>query len=133
MLERLKTLANGADFAFETTLAARTFVLFLSECKVKGYSINLIYFWLQSPELAVERVARRVASGGHAIPEEVIRRRYEQGRKNLSELYLPLCNSWIIYDNSEPRCRLVAEGGRGQNPIIYEPEIWVQIEGGING
>ncbi len=135
MLERLQTLADsGADFAFETTLAARTFVLFLSDCKAKGYSINLIYFWLQSPELAVERVARRVASGGHSIPEEVIRRRYEQGRKNLNELYLQLCDSWIIYDNSEPRCKLVAEGGRGQGePMIYEPESWVQVERGING
>ena len=134
MLERLRNLADvGADFAFETTLAARTFVPFLQECKTKGYIINLIYFWLQNPDLAVARVARRVASGGHSIPENVIRRRYERGRKNLISLYLPLCDSWIVYDNSEPTDRLVAECFMGFDPIIYEPEIWHQIVGGING
>lgn len=134
MLERLRNLAEvGADFAFETTLAARTFVPFLQECKTKGYIINLIYFWLQNPDLAVARVARRVASGGHSIPEDVIRRRYERGRKNLISLYLPLCDSWIVYDNSEPTDRLVAECSMGFDPIIYEPEIWHQIVGGING
>lgn len=130
MLERLASLANsGADFAFETTLAARTFAPFLRDCKAKGYSISLIYFWLQSPDLAVERVARRVASGGHSIPEGAIRRRHERGRRNLSELYLPLCDSWIVYDNSEPTLRLVAECGMGRDSIIYEQKIWNQIVG----
>ncbi|MHC5728674.1 MAG: zeta toxin family protein, partial [Nostoc sp.] len=90
MLERLETLVNAeADFAFETTLAARNFARFLRECKNKGYIINLIYFWLQSPELAIARVRRRVESGGHNIREDTIRRRYKRGRKNLIELYLP--------------------------------------------
>lgn len=134
MLERLQTSVNsGVDFAFETTLAARTFAPLLRDYKAKGYTINLIYFWLRSPDLAIKRVARRVASGGHSIPEDVIRRRYDRGRRNLIELYLPLCDSWIVYDNSEPTFKLVAECGMGQNPIIYEQEIWNQILGGING
>ncbi len=104
MLERLQTLVNsGVDFAFETTLAARTFAPLLRDYKAKGYTINLIYFWLRSPDLAIERVARRVASGGHSIPEDVIRRRYDRGRRNLIELYLPLCDSWIVYDNQGKR------------------------------
>ena len=127
MLDRLQSLANGTNFAFETTLAARTFSPFLRACKAKGYSINLIYFWLQSSDLAVERVLRRVASGGHSIPEDVIRRRYERGQRNLIELYLPLCDSWIVYDNSEPTLRLVAEYSVGQNPIIYQQNIWNQL------
>lgn len=128
MLERLRLLANaGTDFAFETTLAARTFAPFLRDCKAKGYTVNLLYFWLRSPELAVERVARRVASGGHSIPEDVIRRRYERGRKNLLELYLPLCDRWIVYDNSEPVFRLVAEGEIEQEPIVYDRDIWNRI------
>ncbi|MGK7897585.1 MAG: zeta toxin family protein, partial [Xenococcus sp. (in: cyanobacteria)] len=91
MLERLNTLSRqGTDFAFETTLAARTFVRFLRECQSKGYRINLVYVWLETVELAVNRVARRVASGGHNIPEPTIRRRYERGRKNFVELYAPL-------------------------------------------
>lgn len=133
MLERLQTLtSSGADFAFETTLAARTFVPFLQECARIGYTINLIYFWLQSPDLAVARVARRVKSGGHSIPEDTIRRRYERGRKNLISLYLPLCDSWIVYDNSEPIFKLVAECSMGTESVIYEPEIWKQIVGGTN-
>jgi predicted ABC-type ATPase len=78
MLERLRVLSDlGSDFAFETTLASRI-AAFLRDCKIKCYTTNLIYFWLQTPELAVERVARRVASSGHSIPEEVIRRRYQR-------------------------------------------------------
>jgi predicted ABC-type ATPase len=128
MLERLEVLSNaGTDFAFETTLAARTFAPFLQSCKMSGYMISLIYFWLRSADLAVERVARRVASGGHSIPEDVIRRRYERGRKNLIELYLPLCDDWMVFDNSDPQYRLVAEGITGEMPSIYAHDIWTQI------
>jgi predicted ABC-type ATPase len=131
MLERLQYLsATGTDFAFETTLAARSFVPFLLACKDRGYSINLMYFWLQSPELATERVARRVASGGHSIPVEVIRRRYERGRKNLIDLYLPLCDGWMIYDNSTSELRFIAGQSIDQEPIIYDQELWEQISRG---
>ncbi|MDZ8261090.1 zeta toxin family protein [Nostoc sp. ChiQUE01b] len=134
MIMRLRTLSNsGNDFAFETTLAARSFAPFIIGCKAKGYTINLIYFWLQSVDLAVERVAVRVASGGHLIPEDVIRRRYQQGRNNLISLYLPLCDRWIIYDNSNNDTRLVAEYRRSQQLVIYENAIWNQIRGEENG
>ncbi|MCC5665055.1 zeta toxin family protein [Nostoc sp. CHAB 5784] len=130
MITRLRTLSNsGSDFAFETTLAARTFAPFIIECKAKGYIINLIYFWLQSPDLAVERVAQRVASGGHSIPEDVIRRRYHRGRVNLISLYLPLCDRWIIYNNSSNDASLVAEYSYSQQLIVYESRIWNQIRG----
>jgi predicted ABC-type ATPase len=115
---------------YETTLAARSFVPFLIACKDRGYSINLMYFWLQSPELAIERVARRVASGGHSIPVEVIRRRYERGRKNLIDLYLPLCDGWAIYDNSTSEFKFIAGQSIDQEPIIYDQEIWEQINRG---
>ncbi|MBW4444689.1 MAG: AAA family ATPase [Plectolyngbya sp. WJT66-NPBG17] len=128
MLERLRTLANSeADFAFETTLAARTFAPFLQRCKRDGYTIGLLYFWLRSPDLAVERVARRVASGGHSIPEDVVRRRYERGRKNLIDLYLPLYDELFVLDNSEPDSRLVAEGVINQPPTVYDQLTWSQI------
>ncbi|MEG4799385.1 hypothetical protein QUB63_00680 [Microcoleus sp. ARI1-B5] len=118
---------SGTDFAFETTLAARSFVAFLRSCKTKNYTINLIYFWLRSPELAVARVARRVASGGHSIPEDVIRRRYDRGLLNLIALYLPLCDNWIIYDNSHETPELVAEGSIEGEQIIYNIAIGNQI------
>jgi predicted ABC-type ATPase len=128
MIMRLRTLSNsGSDFAFETTLAARSFAPFIIGCKAKGYTINLIYFWLQSVDLAVERVAARVVSGGHSIPEDVIRRRYQQGRKNLISLYLPLCDGWMIYDNSSSSPVFVGEGITNQQPIIYVNETWNRI------
>jgi predicted ABC-type ATPase len=128
MLERLESLKDTrADFAFETTLAARNFARFLRDCKSSGYTVNLIYFWLESPELAIERVQRRVASGGHNIPIDVVRRRYERGRINLTQLYLPLCDTWIIYDNSRDEPSLVAASGFNQPPIIYDPDTFSQI------
>lgn len=133
MLERLDTLVQErANFAFETTLAARSFAHFLRNCQADGYTINLIYFWLQTPELAIERVHRRVESGGHNIPEEVIRRRYERGRKNLTQLYLPLWDKWIIYDNSRDNPLLVAERPLKQQTIIYSFPIWQQITSETN-
>ena len=77
--------------------------------------------------MAVERVAVRVASGGHSIPEGVIRRRYQQGRINLISLYLSLCDGWMIYDNSRSFPLFVAERIIHQQPIIYINEIWNQI------
>lgn len=131
MLKRLQGLVKaGIDFAFETTLAARTYVSFLQECKHRGYTINLIYFWLPSPELAVERVKQRVASGGHSIPEATIRRRYERGRRNLLELYLPLCDEWMIFDNSGSTPRLIGEQLPNQTPLYYDRLTWNQITGG---
>jgi len=132
MLERLEMLSNaGTDFAFETTLAARTFAPFLRSCKARGYGINLVYFWLSSPDLAVQRVAERVASGGHSIPETTVRRRYERGRKNLMQLYLPICDRWIIYDNAGTSLNAVAQRGSDGQPIVYDLESWSQIAEGI--
>jgi predicted ABC-type ATPase len=128
MLERLQTLAaTGVNFAFETTLAARTFARFIEGCKTRGYTINLIYLWLPSADLAVERVAKRVASGGHNIPVEVVRRRYERGLRNLVELYLPISDGWMIFDNSTGESQLIAECIINQQPIIYDPEAWNHI------
>jgi predicted ABC-type ATPase len=128
MLQRLEVLKHrGGNFAFETTLAARHFGRFLRECQSCGYTVNLIYFWLVTVELAIERVQRRVESGGHNIPVEVIRRRYQRGRANLLELYLPLSDRWIIYDNSSEEPQLVAERPLDGSPIIYQSNFWQQI------
>ena len=66
----------------------------------RGYFVSLLYFWLPSPDQAVERVARRVAEGGHNVPPEVVRRRYYRGMRYLTSLYTSLCDYWVIYDNS---------------------------------
>lgn len=129
-ISRLQTLTHaGVDFAFETTLSSRFYVRFLRSCKEKGYRINLIYFWLDTPELAVARVRKRVESGGHNIPEKVIRRRYQRGQKNLIDLYLPLCDSWMVYNNTKSFPELVAfcNDREQSTPVIYQPQIWNQI------
>ncbi len=129
MLERLNTLSRqGTDFAFETTLAARTFARFLRECQARRYRINLVYVWLESAELAVNRVARRVESGGHNIPEDIIRRRYERGRNNFVELYLPIANRFQAYDNSGDKNSLIAYRSASEQGItVIKPDIWNQI------
>ena len=127
MLKRLKTLVEeNVDFAFETTLAARSFARFLRQCQRKNYKVSIIFIWLQNPELAIKRVEKRVASGGHNIPENVIYRRYHRGLKNFLELYSPIADRWIVYDNSNQR-RKIAEKPFAQPVVIYQPLIWQQI------
>ena len=107
-------LSEGSDFAFETTLSTRSYVKFIERAQAKGYFVTLLYFWLPTPEQAIERVATRVREGGHNIPSDVIRRRYANGIKNLTALYIPLCNYWAIYDNSsaDEQIRIIALGGK---------------------
>ena len=115
MLQRMDDLlSEGSDFAFETTLSTRSYVKFIERAHAKGYFVTLLYFWLPTPEQAIERVATRVREGGHNIPSDVIRRRYANGIKNLTALYIPLCNYWAIYDNSsaDEQIRIIALGGK---------------------
>ena len=115
MLQRMDDLlSEGSDFAFETTLSTRSYVKFIERAQAKGYFVALLYFWLPTPEQAIERVATRVREGGHNIPSDVIRRRYANGIKNLTALYIPLCNYWAIYDNSsaDEQIRIIALGGK---------------------
>ncbi len=111
MLHRIKELiTQDVDFGIETTLASRTYVKFIKNAVEKGYFITLVFFWLESPELAGKRVKTRVKHGGHHIPEDVIYRRYKSGIRNLNKLYLDLADFWMIIDNSEIPHKLVAEG-----------------------
>lgn len=103
-------LEQMADFSIETTLATRSLVTIIKRAKSKGYKVTLIYLWLQSPELAIQRVRNRVLNGGHNIPEDVLRRRYKMGILYLFDTYLPLCDNWIIADNTHPPFTVVAEG-----------------------
>jgi predicted ABC-type ATPase len=125
MLERIKDLMNkGEDFAFETTLATKSYVSLIKEAKANGHYVTLVYFWLSSVELAIERVKDRVLKGGHDIPEEVIRRRYRAGIRNLSDLYVPICDSLLIVDNTTPPSKVVASS-KNNHPIeVYFPDIY---------
>jgi predicted ABC-type ATPase len=129
MLKRLNYFVeHQTDFAFETTLSGLNYLRFLKKCQTQNYQINLIYFWLHSPDLAIARVRQRVASGGHNIPEETIIRCYYRGQKNLIQSYLVLCQTWIIYDNSTFPSQLVATYNPEQQITLYQAEVWEQIQ-----
>jgi predicted ABC-type ATPase len=129
MLERLGELARQRqDFAFETTLASRTFAPFLRQRQREGYEVQVIYVWLRSPELAVTRVAGRVRRGGHHVPPEVVTRRYWRGLSNFVRLYRPLADSWILCDNSDEELILVALGEREIVTSVLNGEIYDEIK-----
>ncbi len=129
MLRRIRELADsGSSFAFETTLASRLFAPWLAELVESGYRFCLVFLWLHGADLAVQRVAERVKGGGHAVPEDVVRRRYDAGLKNFFELYRPLAGVWRVYDNSSlPGQRLVAVGQKTKTTRVLDEETWRQI------
>ena len=110
MLERINDLLNSQEnFAFETTLATKSYRSKIFLAREKGYHVTLLFFWLRNADLAIERVRTRVIEGGHHIETEVIRRRYKNGIKNLFEIYLPIADEIMIFDNSEGKHDLIAE------------------------
>jgi predicted ABC-type ATPase len=131
MLERLHKLADQrADFAFETTLAGRSYAPWLRALRQNGYSVRLVYFWLASADLAVARVAQRVRLGGHGIPEPTIRQRYRRSLVNFVRLYRPLVNAWQAYDTTaEGAPRLIAEGDDQGAEVVLDEQTWAQLRG----
>jgi predicted ABC-type ATPase len=113
MLDRIRDLARaGRDFAFETTLASRTLAPWLRQLQSQGYRFHLVYLWLPTVELAVARVAERVRRGGHAVAEDIVRRRYDRSLTNFFEIYSGIADFWLMVDNSvrpRPRAASVAD------------------------
>lgn len=128
MLKRIKTLlASDENFAFETTLATRSYVNLVKRAKEKGYQVTLLFLWLYSADLAVSRVNNRVKEGGHDIPEKVIRRRYKRGLHNFFNLYLPVVDNWLFIDNSGDNYEIIAEGGSFGVLTVYTKSLWNEI------
>ena len=129
MLERIDYLMDSnQSFAIETTLATKSYKSKLLKAIEKGYSIKLLFFWLPTFEMAIDRVAIRVSEGGHNIPKEVIERRYFRGIENLFKIYLPLSTSWVIYNNSKRKPEIIAKGIINQEPDIYNFDNWNDIK-----
>lgn len=127
MLQRIEhLLSETSDFAFETTLSTRSYVSLVKKAQKLGYNVTLLYFWLSTPEFAIQRVAQRVEEGGHNIPEEVIVRRYYRGIYNLINLYIPVCNNWIVVDNGEMIPQIIAKSGAFEK-VILNNDIWSTI------
>jgi predicted ABC-type ATPase len=102
--------AAGTSFAFETTLSGLTYARRIPRWREAGYRVKLIFLRLPTVELAISRVAARVQQGGHDIPDEVIRRRFEAGWENFQMLYKPLVSAWVLYDNSGETPQLIDQG-----------------------
>ncbi|MDQ3130274.1 MAG: zeta toxin family protein [Acidobacteriota bacterium] len=129
MLKRLDELAAARkDFAFETTLASRSYTKRLADLQCSGYHFHLFFLWLKSSQLAVERVRARVRLGGHDIPEETINRRYERGRLNFFNLYQPLADSWQVYNASPPIPQKIAFGDKMSGEQIVDRVIWKEMK-----
>lgn len=123
MLSRMEDLLlDGKSFAFETTLATKSYKQKILYAQQNGYQVTLLFFWLKNVEMAKKRVATRVEEGGHDIPKEVIERRYHKGIKNLFEIYLPIVDKCFIFDNSEGEQMLIAEKEKGHEVFITNIE-----------
>ena len=128
MLERINSLIEiGADFAFETTLAAKSYGNFVKRAKQNGYRVTLLFFWLRTPDLAVKRVEIRVKEGGHNIPEETIRRRYKNGLSNFFNIFEPIVDEWMFIDNSGEPYEIIAEGNSFDKVEILNESSWFNL------
>jgi len=109
MLNRInELLKNNETFAFETTLSTKSYKNRILKAKKQGYTITLLFFWLNNIKLAKERVKTRVKEGGHNIPENIIERRYLKGINNLFDIYFPIIENILIFDNSFGKHKLIA-------------------------
>jgi len=119
VLEQIQDMAGkDVDFAFETTLSGKAYIDFLKALKRKGYRLHLFFLWIPSPELALARIKGRVAEGGHDVPAEDVRRRFDRGIQNFFRFYRQLLDTWMFFDNAGDVPQLIAEEKDGEILII---------------
>lgn len=126
MLQRLDDLTRQRkDIAFETTLSSASMRNRISAMREAGYVFHLVYVWLPSPEMSIQRVAARVRAGGHHIPEDVIRRRYPRSLENLFNVFIPIADAWVMLNNSHrDRPTPIAERDVGGPLRVYDEALW---------
>ena len=119
MLKRINVLmSEGKTFAIETTLTTKSYANTIKKAKELGYTVILLFFWLPSPEMAVERVAKRISEGGHNIPDDVIYRRYWAGLQNFFTIFVPIVDSWLIFNN-ETKAKMIANNKEIKNHTLF--------------
>ena len=129
MLARMdELLQKGETFAFETTLATKSYKQKIEWAQANGYEVTLLFFWLCNVAMAKERVAQRVAEGGHSIPSETIERRYHNGIANLFAIYMDMVDICYIFDNSEGERTPIAKKYKGEKEIIYNAVLYNQMK-----
>jgi len=128
MLNRIENLiGKGDDFAFETTLSTKSYRNFISRARAHGYHITLLFFWLRTADLAVQRVKTRVQEGGHDIPEDIIRRRYKNGLSNFFNIFEFIVDDWVFIDNSGAPYELIAQK-KSNNLEIRNENVWKDLQ-----
>ena len=129
MLKRIdELLEKDESFSIETTLATRSYINLVRRAQAKGYVVKVLFFWLNSPELALLRIAERVSKGGHNIPAEIARRRYVAGISNFFHFFMDEVDYWDIYDNSEYPRKQIACGGKEAQPVVYDKSLFEKIQ-----
>lgn len=127
LIARLEELAeNREDFGLETTLATLSLRDRVRHLVDRGFHVHLLFFWLPSADLAVQRVAERVRAGGHDVPEETVRRRYASGIRNFKR-YAPLARTWRIYDNAKETDPELVAAYRPEQLTILKPRVWEEF------
>ena len=126
MLLQLRALStSGEDFAFESTLASRSFARFVADTKKHGYRFLLYYIWVPTAEQAVARVRRRFQNGGHFVAEADVRRRHGRSARNFFDLYRPLADAWIVFENPDGQPHQVVAAGAGDEvEWVGDEELW---------
>lgn len=129
MIARIESLLSRKEsFSIETTLAPLSYYKLIKRAQCIGYTVSLVFFWLNTPELAIKRVAERVKNGGHNIAENVIRRRYASGLYNLFKIYLPVVDYWMIANNSVSPSVVIAEGSKQKTRKVYDAALFNTIQ-----
>ncbi|QJW95468.1 AAA family ATPase [Frigoriglobus tundricola] len=132
MLDHLHELAAARQsFAFETTLSGRAYAPWLRQLVRDGYAVHLLYYWLESADVAISRVAERVRAGGHHLPDDTVRRRYARSVRNFLELYRPVVTTWQVYDNTHGARRLIAFNN-GYFDTVLDHDLWDRFHRSAN-
>lgn len=111
---------RGIDFAFETTLAGKSYANLMKGLKAKGYALHIFFLWIPNPDLAIARIKDRIREGGHDVPAPDVRRRFIRSLQNFFKLYEPLLDSWMLFDNSKAKPILIAKRRNGNTEIFDE-------------
>lgn len=113
-------LGDGESFSFETTLSGRTWIHVIELAKQHGYHVEIYFIFVDTVDIAVDRVAARVRRGGHNIPEETIRRRFGRSIKNFKELYQGLADNWWLLNNTSAFTKMIAKKPNGSTIVLDE-------------
>lgn len=116
-----RSIARGDSFAFESTLSGKTYKRVLLKAKAAGYRLTLFYLWIPDPALAVVRIRDRVESGGHAVPERDVVRRYPRTLTNFFQHYRQLADSVLVFNNEGGEPELIFSDRDGVTTIMHKP------------